>query len=121
MTNQELAAPGLRTFFCISEKWQMSLEQQSSLLGCKDRLTLDSWRCGNCANVPSDVLIRISYVIGIYQALHTIFPNELQADSWMMRPNSAPLFAGRSALDLAEEGIDGLAAVRKYLDSQLNA
>jgi len=57
----------------------------------------------------------------MYKALHTIFPNEIQADGWMMRPNSAPLFAGRSAIDLvAEEGVDGLAAVRKYLDAQLD-
>ena len=121
MTEQELAGPGLRTFFRISEKWQMSPGQQRSLLGCPDQRTLDSWRRGDCAHVPRDVLIRISYVLGIYKALHTIFPNEIQADGWMMRPNSAPLFAGRSAIDLvAEEGVDGLAAVRKYLDAQLD-
>lgn len=121
MTKQELAGSGLRTFFRISEKWQMSPEQQGSLLGCDDRLTLESWRRGDCAGVPHDVLFRISYVLGIYKALHTIFPNELQADGWIRRPNSAPLFAGRTAIDLiAEEGIDGLAAVRKYLDAQLD-
>ena len=120
MTEQELAGSGLRTFFRIVEKWQMSPEQQSSLLGCEDPRTLDSWRRGDCAGVADVVLIRISYVLGIYKALHTIFPNELQADGWIMRPNSAPLFAGRPAIDLvAEEGIDGLAAVRKYLDAQL--
>ena len=121
MTEQELAGSGLRTFFRISEKWQISPEQQGSLLGCEDRRTLDSWRRGDCSGVSHDVLIRISYVLGIYKALHTIFPNELQADGWIMRPNSAVLFAGRSAIDLMEEeGIDGLAAVRRYLDDQLN-
>ena len=120
MIEQELAGSGLRTFFRISEKWQMSPEQQGSLLGCEDRRTLDSWRRGDCAGVPDDLLIRISYVLGIYKALHTIFPNELQADGWIMRPNSAPLFAGRPAIDLmAEESVDGLAAVREYLDAQL--
>lgn len=120
MTEQELAGSGLRTFFRISEKWQMSPEQQGSLLGCEDRRTLDSWRRGDCAGVPHDVLIRISYVLGIYKALHTIFPNERQADGWIMRPNSAPLFAGRPAMDLVtEKGIDGLDAVRKYLEAQL--
>lgn len=120
MTEQELAGSGLRTFFRISEKWQMSPEQQGSLLGCEDRRTLDAWRRGDCSDLPPDVLIRISYVLGIYKALHTIFPNELQADCWVMRPNSAPLFAGRPAIDLMAEGsIDGLATVREYLDAQL--
>ncbi len=121
MTEQELAGSGLRTFFRISEKWQMSPDQQGSLLGCEDLRVLDSWRRGDCADLPPDVLTRISYVLGIYKALHTIFPNEIQADGWIMRPNSAPLFAGRPAIDLvAEEGIDGLAAVREYLDAQLD-
>lgn len=85
ITEQELAGSGLRTFIRISEKWQMSPEQQSSLLGCEDRRILDSWRRSDCADVPHDVLIRISYVLGIYKALHTIFPNALQADGWIMR------------------------------------
>ena len=120
MTEQELACSGLRTFFRISEKWQISPEQQGSLLGCEERRILDAWRRGDCGGVPENVLIRISYVLGIYKALHTIFPNELQADGWIMRPNSAPLFAGRPAIDLmAEESVDGLAAVREYLDAQL--
>ncbi|TLX20765.1 DUF2384 domain-containing protein [Thermomonas fusca] len=99
----------------------MSPGQQRPLFGWPDQRTLDSWRRGDCAHAPRDVLIRISYVLGIYTALHTIFPNELQADGWMMCPSSAPLFAGQSAIDpVAEEGVDGMAAVRKYLDARLN-
>lgn len=120
MTEQGLLGPGLRTFFRIAEKWQISHAQQCLLLGCQDQQALDSLLDGDFAEMPRDVLVRISYFLGIYKALHTIFPNEHQADSWMIRPNSAPLFAGRSAINfVAEEGVDGLAALRKYLDEQL--
>ena len=43
MTEQELAGSGLRTFFRISEKWQMSPDQQGSLLGCEDLRVLDAY------------------------------------------------------------------------------
>jgi len=72
--------------------------------------------------VSEDVLIRISYVLGIYKALHTIFPDERNADGWVTAPNNAPLFAGRSAIDLmVEGGVGGLASVLSYLDAHVNS
>ena len=122
MIEREMAGPGLRTFFRICEKWRVLPEQQVLILGCRDGTTLDAWLRGNYAEVSDDVLIRISYVLGIYKALHSIFPDERNADSWVTAPNSAPLLAGRSAIDLmVEGGVGGLASVRNYLEAQVNS
>lgn len=122
MIEREMAGPGLRTFFRICEKWRVPPEQQVSILGCRDEATLDAWQRGDYAEVSDDALIRISYVLGIYKALHSIFPDARNADGWVMAPNKAPLFAGRSAINLmVEGGVGGLAGVRSYLDAQVNS
>lgn len=119
---REMAGPGLRTFFRICEKWGVSPERQVLILGCRDGTILDAWQRGDYAEVSDDVLIRISYVLGVYKALNTIFPDARNADGWVTAPNSAPLFAGRSAMELmVEEGVEGLASVRRYLDAQVNS
>ena len=122
MIGREMAGPGLRTFFRICEKWGVSPERQVLILGCRDGTILDAWQRGDYAEVSDDVLIRISYVLGVYKALNTIFPDARNADGWVTAPNSAPLFAGRSAMELmVEEGVEGLASVRRYLDAQVNS
>ncbi|KFN45476.1 hypothetical protein N790_02380 [Arenimonas malthae CC-JY-1] len=69
--------------------------------------------------LTEDVLERISYVLGIYQALHVLFVVPAQADEWIKRANAAALFAGGSALDRMLGGqMSDLSAVRQYLDSQ---
>jgi hypothetical protein len=66
-----------------------------------------------------DVLLRIGHVIGIYRALHTISPDEHQANGWIRRPNNAAMFRGAPALTLTCSGrMADLAAVRQYLESQ---
>ncbi|MNN68810.1 hypothetical protein D3C81_1845480 [compost metagenome] len=52
--------------------------------------------------------------MGIHRALRTIFSDNPAAYAWVSRPNDAPLFAGRSALDLLIEG--RFAEVRVYLE-----
>lgn len=122
MIGREMAGPGLRTFFRICEKWGVSPERQVLILGCRDGTTFDAWQRGDYAEVSDDVLIRISYVLGVYKALNTIFPDARNADGWVTAPNSAPLFAGRSAIDLmVEGGVGGLASVRSYLEAQVNS
>ncbi len=122
MIEREMAGPGLRTFFHICEKWRVSPERQVLILRCRDGITLDAWQRGDYAEVSDDVLIRISYVLGIYKAHHTMFPDERNADGWVTAPNNAPLFAGRSAIELmVEGGVAGLVSVRSYLDAQLNS
>jgi hypothetical protein len=69
--------------------------------------------------VSTDALERISYVLGIYKALHILFTTPAQADGWIKRANATSLFAGSSALDRMMAGqVADLYVVRRYLDAQ---
>ena len=71
---------------------------------------------GQCAFTQYE---RISYLLGIYKALQMLFPEPAQADAWVKKPNQAPLFGGRSALERMLGGqVADLYVVRQYLDAQ---
>src|SRR4030095_14674854 len=58
-------------------------------------------------------------ILGIFKALQILLPNEKSSDDWVKKPNAAPLFGGRSALDRMLSGnVGDLYEVRKYLDAQ---
>ncbi|HET8881082.1 MAG TPA: MbcA/ParS/Xre antitoxin family protein, partial [Solimonas sp.] len=77
------------------------------------------WKKQKAGSLSRDVMERISYVLGIYKALQILFPQAERADEWVRRPNDAPLFAGRSALDRMLSGnVADLFVVRSYLDAQ---
>ena len=87
------------------------------LLGEPSRSTFYNWRNGKVSTLSRDTLERVSYIAGIYKALHLLFPQPDQANAWLKKPNSA--FAGQSALDVMLAGsIVDLARVRRYLDAQ---
>jgi hypothetical protein len=64
------------------------------------------------------MLVRISLVLGIYKALHILYPDDALADRWVKFPNSNPLFGGEPALARMAAGIDGLLEVRRLLDGR---
>ncbi|MDF1503869.1 MbcA/ParS/Xre antitoxin family protein [Roseisolibacter sp. H3M3-2] len=114
-----LSAPALRTFFRIADVWRLTPGEQMTLLGGPPRSTFYKWREGSVGRLPRDVLERVSYVFGIYKALQILFPDAARADQWIRRPNAAPPFGGRSALDRMLSGnVGDLFVVRQYLDAQ---
>lgn len=114
-----LSGPALRAFFRIAELWNLSAEEQMTLLGITARSTFFKWKRAADATLPKDTLERISYVLGIYKALQILLPDEKIADGWVKRANEAPLFGGRSALDRMLSGhVADLFVVRQYLDAQ---
>lgn len=107
----------LKAFFGISEKWGINAEQQRILLGTK-LSTLYRWKSAKAIELSADTLERISYIIGIYKALRILLPTEAAANQWLYKPNQAPLFSGRTALDKLLKGhVVDLADVRRYLDT----
>jgi hypothetical protein len=69
--------------------------------------------------LPRDVLERLSYVFGIYKALQILLPDPAAADAWVRKPNEAPGFGGRSALEKMLSGnVADLYEVRRYLDAE---
>ena len=111
----EIAA-GLRAFFRIVEAWGVDNETARTLLGRPSRATFFHWKKGLVRNVPHDTVRRISYVLGIYKALHLLFPSPERADAWVGKKND--LLGGQSALERMRGGdVTDLAAVRALLDA----
>jgi hypothetical protein len=114
-----LGGPGLRAFANIAEHWGLSIAEQLQLLGIASRSTYFKWRRERAPRVPRDTLERLSYLLGIYKSLQILLPDTRAADAWVRKPNSAPLFGGRSALERMLSGqVADLYVVRQYLDAE---
>jgi hypothetical protein len=116
----EQSAAALRAFLEIARLWKLSAEQQLALLGQPARSTFYKWKKDGAEQLPPDTLERISYVLGVYKALQILFPDPARADEWVWRPNDAPMFGGRPAIERMLRGhVADLYEVRRYLDAQL--
>ena len=119
LSTREAAQALLRTFFSIAEAWKLGAKEAMTLLGLRSRSTFHVWKGGKAGPLPPDTLERLSYVLGIYKALQMLLPSEAAADEWIRKPNAAPLFGGRSALERMLSGnVADLYEVRRYLDAQ---
>ena len=122
LDRKALSDPALRTFFRIAELWSLSVEEQMTLLGLSARSTFFKWKKAPGVVLPKDTLERISCIAGVYKALQILLPAERAADEWVKRPNAAPPFNGRSALDRMMSGqVADLFLVGQYLDAELGA
>jgi hypothetical protein len=118
LTSTRAAAAALRTFFRLAEAWNLSIAEQTTLLGVA-RATLYQWKQGKVAPLDRHLLERLSHLFGIYSSLQILFPASGRADEWVRKPNSARLFGGGSALDRMLGGqVADLFVVREYLDAQ---
>src|SRR5690606_42051143 len=80
----------------------------SHLHALPTRRSSDLAAFANPESLSEHALYGIGLVLGVYKALHTLFPDPVQADGWIRRPNSAPMFDGRRALDVMLSGNDQL-------------
>lgn len=114
-----LSSAAIRAFHNIADLWQLNADQQLTLLGHPGRSTYFRWKKQpEAAKLSHDTLERISYILGIYKALAILLPEPKAADNWIKKPNSAPLFHGRSALERMLSGnVGDLYVVRQYLDA----
>jgi hypothetical protein len=119
-SSRDLSVAGLRAFFNIAKDWGLNTESQMVLLGTPGRSTFFKWKSApDTADLKRDTLERLSYILGIYKALQILLPDTAAADAWVKKPNSAPLFGGKSALDRMLGGnVADLLAVRHYLDAR---
>ena len=63
-------------------------------------------------------MMRISYLVGIFKALHILHGEDL-ADRWVVMPNRNRIFGGRSPLDyMLQGGAPAMQTVRRLLDAR---
>jgi hypothetical protein len=112
-----LSGPALRTFFRIADAWGLSGEEARTLLGSPPRSTYFVWKKTGHGQLARDTLERVSYILGIYKALQILLPDASAADAWVRKPNAAPMFGGKPALQRMLSGnVADLYVVRQYLD-----
>jgi len=68
--------------------------------------------------LDQDMLTRISYLVGIFKALHILY-GEALADRWMQLANKNSLFGGNTPLDyMIRGGMPAFHNVRRLLDAR---
>ncbi|WP_313206928.1 hypothetical protein [Stenotrophomonas sp.] len=116
---EELREPALRVFFRLAEEWSLS-EQEQSILLASNVGELGRWRQGIANDVGADVLTRVSLLLGIYKALHTLFADRGQANAWLRRNHVAGEFLDTTALGhMLSNGLPGMQRVHGKLVGQL--
>ncbi len=119
---RRLSAPALRTFLEIADRWGLMEEDRRLILGLPSRSTYHNWartvRANGDITLDVDVLVRLSAVLGIYQALRILHLTEQDGADWLRRPHAAPAFGGQPPMALLTSGTqDGLLTVRRFLDA----
>lgn len=108
------AGAGLRTFARITERWKLPSADAMALLGVDSRSTYydlmkRARESREVKGLSRDQLDRLSYLLGIYEAIRMLFPHsEESRDEWVSRANTAPLFGGRSPVEMMRSGMIGL-------------
>jgi hypothetical protein len=116
-TRKRLSPAALRTFFNIVEAWSVPAEDAMSLLGGVPSSTFYALK-KSPRTLGVDALLRISYLIGIYKALHLLHSDEL-ADRWVRLPNKNQIFKGATPLEyMIHGGIPAFEIVRRLLDAR---
>ena len=119
---ERLSGPGLKAFFRIQQAWGLGNADAAALLGgvSNGRFFTLKRSAGSAVSKPlaTDMLTRISLVIGLYQALHMLHGDAL-ADGWMTLANRNDMFGGKTPLSYATHGgIPALQNIRNLLDGR---
>lgn len=117
-TRERLSTSALRGFFNIMQRWQVRDEDARLLLGGVSNGPFYEMKKNPDRVLDADRLQRISYLVGIFKALHILYSPDL-ADAWVTRPNSNRIFQGQSALEYMKRGgLPAMQTVRRLLDAR---
>ena len=119
-SSERLSGAAFGFFLKIAELWALTPPEARVLLGALPESTFYKYqKAPQAARLSHDTLARISHLLAIYKAINLLLPRAESADAWVRRPNDAPLFKGRSALEYMLGGeFEDIAAVRRYLDAE---
>jgi hypothetical protein len=119
--DRQWIARGLRLVISIAEQLAITSDELGQLLVAPSSI-LKSWlepagkedHAG--FNLPLETVRRISYLLGIWRWLITLFPMSSNRQHWLRSSNRHELFGGMSPLDLMlTADRHGLHAVREHL------
>lgn len=109
-----LGSGGMKVFRNIMKAWGAAEAEERRLLGLAPETRLDEL---DPERLTEEQMVRISYVIGIYNALQVYWKGEL-ADRWVGLPNREPMFGDQAPLAyMAQGGLEAMRNVRRVLDA----
>jgi hypothetical protein len=113
---QRLGPPALKAFSQMMVRWRVPDEKAKHLLALAAETNIDYL---DPSMLGQEQLLRISYLVGIYKALHTLFSDKL-ADQWIRLSNTNAMFGGcRDPLTfMVDGGIEAIRTVRNLLDAR---
>jgi len=115
---ERLSRSALRGFFKLVERWKLRDEDARDLLGGLSSSAYYEWKKNPDRVLEVDRITRISYLVGIYKALHILYGAKL-ADEWVSLPNANTIFGGRTPLAcMTGGGLLAMQTVRKLLDAR---
>jgi hypothetical protein len=115
---ERLSQSALKGFFKLAAAWKLRDEDARELLGGLSSSAWYEWKKNPDRVLEVDRITRISYLLGIYKALHILYGDEL-ADQWVSLPNSNRIFGGRTPLSqMLAGGLLAMQTVRKLLDAR---
>jgi hypothetical protein len=115
---ERLSRSALKGFFQLVEAWQVRDEDARELLGGLSSSAFYEWKKNPDRVLEVDRITRISYLLGVYKALHILYGDKL-ADEWVHLPNSNSVFNGRAPLAfMLGGGLLAMQTVRRLLDAR---
>ena len=115
---ERLSTSALKGFFKLAATWKVRDEDARQLLGGLSNSAWYDWKKKPERTLEVDCITRISYLLGIYKALHILYGDQL-ADEWINLPNSNQIFAGRTPLAyMLGGGLLAMQTVRQLLDAR---
>jgi Protein of unknown function (DUF2384) len=118
---ERLSRSALRGFFRIIERWGVRDDAARELLGGVSSSAYYEWKKNPSRVLEVDRVTRVSYLVGIYKALHILYGDKL-ADEWINLPNTNPIFGGTTPLAyMLAGGLVAMQTVRKLLDARRGA
>ena len=113
----KINAVALKAYARAVDAWGLSLKEAAGLADMSESTWKRAKKQDFAGELTKDQLLRLSAVIGIFEALELYFSEPL-AKSWFTRPNKGPLFSGSRPVDSAiDGGLPQILAVRTYLDA----
>jgi hypothetical protein len=115
---ERLSRSALKGFFKLAAAWKLRDEDARELLGGLSSSAFYEWKKNPDRVLEVDRITRISYLVGIYKALHILYGDKL-ADEWVGLPNKNAVFMGRTPLSYMQAGgLLAMQTVRKLLDAR---
>ncbi|PLC54213.1 DUF2384 domain-containing protein [Pollutimonas nitritireducens] len=117
-TRERLSKSALQGFFKLAQAWKLRDEDACILLGGVSSSAFYEWKKKPGRVLEVDRITRISYLLGIYKALHILYGDQL-ADQWVSMPNRNVIFGGKTPLRYMQEGgLLAMQTVRTLLDAR---